>query len=894
MLKLREERSDIVDAALADARSGRAGVLYFEGASGMGKSSHLRAVLSAATGFRVLQATCEDTAYRPALGLLESLGVRRTTTDSGMQLSPASAAQALRRLIDVESRDEPLLVAIDDLQWADDESIEALHLVLDRLSGDRLLTVVAGRPSQRGHTLWERYSTTSPMVTTVVLDGITLEEAADLVRQQTADAGATRELVARLWEYTAGNPMYLRSLVAQYRLADLATLADLPAPVEAARNLNARLTRTNADAARLLQAIAILAPSWVDRLDAATIAHIDDAAQALELLIENGLLVVRSSVPLADVRITHALVRDSVYQSIPVAARRAMHQQAAELLASPMQRLEHAVAAADRRDPALAGQLADAAGQAHTEADYRREAQLWQWSSQLSGTAADRERRWLAAQLATVLAQDTLAVRANLTEIGWSTDIARRTVVTAWLLIVENRIADARRTLAHPSPEVVESADPLTRTRLLVLKAWTMLVSGYPTDEVRAVIEAAPDGATADPALRGYYLRTAGQVASRDFDFDHIRADFAAVPADARETPMADTDKLSWRGAVYALCGFATEARRDLSEVVSRVRGGRIDAASGVNHALYSLALWHDGEFERANIELQAARDLAVDRLHPLVQAMLPLTPAVRGDFSLADTLLAESESMLRDLPWHEALCVHIQAQIVRLHAGQDLSARESYLRRLRAHFGPGVTAADLAAGAIWHLHVGLARVWAGELNEVEKHLISIETDMIVPDWATWCRPWLIGLRDERAGELESAIQMLSSAAASLNSELPLYGAHVHADLARVADRLGDTDTAAGSTVRARSGYERLGALPYLGRLPASGADSPTHATPLRDLSDREREVATLLLAGFSYAQIAEELYITRSTVAFHLGRIYAKTGVSSRHELVRLMRDDN
>jgi DNA-binding CsgD family transcriptional regulator len=56
-------------------------------------------------------------------------------------------------------------------------------------------------------------------------------------------------------------------------------------------------------------------------------------------------------------------------------------------------------------------------------------------------------------------------------------------------------------------------------------------------------------------------------------------------------------------------------------------------------------------------------------------------------------------------------------------------------------------------------------------------------------------------------------------------------------------------------------------------------------------LSDRERDVVTLLLEGLSYAQIARELYVTRSTVAFHLSNAYAKTGATSRHELVQLVR---
>nr|WP_246311951.1 LuxR C-terminal-related transcriptional regulator [Leifsonia naganoensis] len=57
------------------------------------------------------------------------------------------------------------------------------------------------------------------------------------------------------------------------------------------------------------------------------------------------------------------------------------------------------------------------------------------------------------------------------------------------------------------------------------------------------------------------------------------------------------------------------------------------------------------------------------------------------------------------------------------------------------------------------------------------------------------------------------------------------------------------------------------------------------------DLSEREREVAALILEGLSYTQVAKELFITRSTVSFHLSRIYAKTGTASRHELVEAAR---
>lgn len=888
MQLLRPERVARFDAAIADARAGRPRVVLIEGASGTGKTTHLRALLDAAPDFVIVAATCSDAVYQPHYGLLEELGVVRTSTDDGTPHSPAVAAQSLRRLIDERSRDDPLVIAIDDAQWADRESLDALRLVLDRVRGDRLLVAVATREiAASARNRWQRQLDLAPSTTVLRLDGIDLDEADAMIRELAAGTEIPDGFVERLWSHTGRNPMYLRSLLTQYGIEYLSRPDDLPAPIELARDLDARLSAMNPQAARLLRAIAVVGSDWVDRLDAAAIAQVDDPADALELLADSQLIVVRATVPLAEVRIVHALVRAAVYQSIPPAERRHMHQQASELLTSSMQRLEHAVAAVERRDDLLAADLEDAAGIAHAAPDHRREAQLLRWASQLSSSVPVRERRWLDAQLAAVLAGDLASVRAQLVEIGLMADIARRTVVLAWLLIAENRVADARRTLGLLSAATIADTDGLTRTRLLVLKACTMLVSGFPTGQIKTILDSLPDDADADPALRPYYLRVAGQVASREFDFDHIRRDFEAVPIEARETPMADTDRLSWRGAVYSLCGFAAEARRDLSEVVSRVRSGRVDGVSGVNHALFGFALWHDGEFERATLELQAAADLSAGRLHPLVQAVRPLVPTVRGDFTQADLLLGESEAVLRDLPWHEAVSVLIQAQVVRLHAGGE-SGRAEYLSRLRSTFGSGVTSAANAAGAIWHLHMAFAKIWASELDDVDAHLNAIETDMIVPDWVTWCRPWLRGLARERAGDAAAAHQQLIEATTLVNMELPLYAGHLHADLARVSAKVSDRVLAAESAGLAKQRYASLGAAGYLAQ---AEQRTPASADPLGSLSIREREVAALLLDGFSYAQIAEELYVTRSTVAFHLGRIYAKTGVSSRHELIKLVR---
>lgn len=875
--------------AAADAHAGRPRVLLIDGSSGMGKTSHLRHIVAAATGFRLIEAIGDPAAYRPAYDVLAQWGVKRTTTDAGAPLSPAAAAQALRRRIDDASGDDPLLLILDDAQWADIESLAALRLVLERLTHERLLVAVASRPLPLSdRPLWQQYRAASD-ATFLTLDGVQLSDAFAIVREVSPVADDD-PMVERLWRHTERNPMHLRSLVAEVPLEDLRAMEELPAPVQVAREVNARLAGMDEDAAMLLRAIAVVGSSWVDRFDAAAIAGIADATPPLELLLDSGLVVARPGVMLSDVRIVHALLRAAIYQSIPAAERRERHRRAATVLPTLMQRLEHEVAAAAGRDDPLAERLESAAVESSAGADHRRAAQLLMWASQLSEDRRDRERRWLEAQLAGVLGRDASSVRERIPEIEGSSDVARRTVVVARLYIEENRIAEARRLLEGLDETPLNESDEITRTRLRVLTGWTMLVSGYPTQRVKDQIASIPDASAVDETVRSLYVRTAGQVAGRENDFDHLTRDLLAVPLNVSDTPMSETSRLGWRGALHALCGFAPEARRDLSEVVARIRDGRVDRAGGVDHALYGYALWQDGEIDRANVEIEAAVEGSVEGLHPLIRAVRPLVPIVRGDYSRADRLLAESEAVLRDLPWAEALSVLLIGQVARLHAGGDVAARAAYADRVRSLFGSDALSSE-TAGAIWQLHVALARIWAGDLDAVDRHQAAIENDLIVPGWAPWSRLWLEGLRAERAGDLALARRSLEESAAIANEELPLYHAHSAADLARVATAVGDRVAAAGAAARAREIYARLGAHSYLDRV-SPGIIIPASADPLADLSDREREVAALVLAGFSYAQIADELYVTRSTVGFHLGNIYAKTGVATRHALSQLMRD--
>jgi DNA-binding CsgD family transcriptional regulator len=70
-----------------------------------------------------------------------------------------------------------------------------------------------------------------------------------------------------------------------------------------------------------------------------------------------------------------------------------------------------------------------------------------------------------------------------------------------------------------------------------------------------------------------------------------------------------------------------------------------------------------------------------------------------------------------------------------------------------------------------------------------------------------------------------------------------------------------------------------------------AAADATTTRLGALGLTDRERDVAELAVSGYSYAQIARELFVAQTTVGYHLSNIYAKCGVRSRHELTELAR---
>jgi DNA-binding CsgD family transcriptional regulator len=277
-------------------------------------------------------------------------------------------------------------------------------------------------------------------------------------------------------------------------------------------------------------------------------------------------------------------------------------------------------------------------------------------------------------------------------------------------------------------------------------------------------------------------------------------------------------------------------------------------------------------------------------RKHPMVVALEPLLPLIRGDAAAAQTAALAAEDELVQTPWRETMSPLVVSEVAALQATGDDAEQRALLGRLQARFGD-----DLVRTAGWTppllaLNVARAAIWAGDLDLAAECAELIVDAPLATAWAPWTRAWVDGLVAEARGELDDAARLLAAAALDPSRELPVLRAHAVADLGRVEAHRGNRAAAERHEQAADAEYRRLGATVYV-QARAVPPDEPVVGDPLATLSDRERDVAILLVQGLSYAQIARDLFVTRSTVGFHLTRIYAKTGVTSRHGLTDLMR---
>lgn len=323
-----DAKAAVVDG-LDQARSGNGQLLLISGEAGIGKSALLSFLAATARDSgRVIRGFCPAGAgvppYWPWIQVLRAAGLPATELGAAGRLldptgapeldgGPAAADARFRlhdgigRVLSVLAADRPVAVLLDDLHWADDESLAVLDSVSRGLAADRVLIAGAYRdaeapPALLGLTAGQH----------LPLTGLNLPESAALAASLPGSS-LSPELTEQVWRRSDGNPFFVRELVrlvqAQGRLA-----GRLPAGV--IETVRRRMARLPSESARLLDWAAVAGRDIDLPLLVAAGAVADESTAAGLLMPARRAGIVTDDPP----RFGHDLFRDAILdgQAVPV------------------------------------------------------------------------------------------------------------------------------------------------------------------------------------------------------------------------------------------------------------------------------------------------------------------------------------------------------------------------------------------------------------------------------------------------------------------------------------------------------------------------------------------------------------------------------------------------
>ncbi|HEX3213725.1 MAG TPA: ATP-binding protein, partial [Actinomycetota bacterium] len=415
MLYGRRAQCDALERLLADARRSRSGVLVVRGEAGAGKSALLEHAAGQADGMLVLRATGVESEaelpfaalhqlLRPVLGLTGRLAEPQAAALGGaLGLADPRAEDrflisvAVLSLLGEAAEERPVLCLVDEAQWLDRSSAEALAFVARRLDAEGVACLFAARDG-------DPRDFAGAGLPELRLGGLDPEAAAALLAGTGADLPA--EVVGRLVERTGGNPLALLELpgsLAPDQLAGRAPLEDvLPLTTRLEQTFGERVRRLPGPARALLLAAAAETtgdPAVVLRAGARLGAGAGELAEA-----EAAGLVRTGDGRLA---FRHPLVRSAAYQTGTLADRQAAHRALAEVLTgedAADQRAWHLAAATVGPDEEAAAGLERSADRARRRGGHAAAAAALERAAGLTGDDDERGRRLAAAATAAWLA----------------------------------------------------------------------------------------------------------------------------------------------------------------------------------------------------------------------------------------------------------------------------------------------------------------------------------------------------------------------------------------------------------------------------------------------------------------------------------------------------------
>jgi DNA-binding CsgD family transcriptional regulator len=931
-LRERERELEEVRLALDRACAGEGSLVLIEGPAGVGKTELLRAARVAAERVSVapLQARSSELEQPFAFGVLRQLlepvinelpagaevfagaaypAARLFKADEQWSRGSDLGFEALHSLywlmVNLADRG-PLLVLVDDCQWADSDSLRFLSYLAQRMEGLSIVMVLAGRPPGSAESevapLWAQV-TSRPSAIALYPRPLSQSASVALARERLG-AEADEDFCRACHTATGGNPLFLRELLGGLGAAGVVPSAAAASEVQAvgpavvSRFVLHRLAGLGPSATELARGVAVLGDDSELQLAARVSGLSEEAAR------ESADDLVRADI-FADgerLRFVHPIVRAALYEDLAPGERHARHAAVAQALvtagAEPERVTAHLLLTTPTGDQRRVQILRSAAvGAAHRGSPQAAAARL---RRALDESPAEQERAEILAELGRyeVAAMQFDAAEEHLqaclvSDAKLTTRADSASTLARCAIVSDGRSA---HTAVDALASLARQLERLDRERSLELGSALLMVATC-VPRLRPVLAGHLQRfrvqARGDPGFEGVErIHTASERLFRGGSAEEAAEEVEAALV-AGLPPAAATNVGLLAVTTLRLAERYDVAARLLDLAYEGARREGHTARQGLIHGQRAAIALARGALHDAQVEAETGL-LLVASPHFVVPQLVAVAIVVhveRGALAEADELarMGDALGLLEDRSY-----------------GADFLIARARLRIARGQVHEGV--ADLrwcgerlqALGLLWPsdwralLAPALASLGERQMaSRLAQEQLAMARQVAAPG-ALGVSLRVVALTiegDERLALLEEAISILEHSRARLELS------HTLAELGRELSRVGRRGESRDAQRRAIELAEDCGAIVL-----AQRARAELHAGPGRrpriELTGRgaltaaEWRVCQRAAEDASNREIAQALFVTEKTVERHLSSAYQKLGIRSRFQLVAAIGD--
>jgi DNA-binding CsgD family transcriptional regulator len=851
--------------------------------------------------------------------LLPELGAPPSNSDS------ATLVEALRRLFLAVAQTTPTVIVLDDLQWADNATLELLLALASSSARERLLILGAYRNEEipRGHPLRRLRNDLcrARLLREIILEPLG-DEATTALAARILGHAPSQALVAALIERAEGVPLFVEELCGALAIRDhsqarhlsqtdvqLAPGAPLPIPDTLRDALLLRLDGLPDAAARLLELAAVTGREF----DLLAVEELAGTLNGLDALFERGVLI---EVPPGQAAFRHALTREAIYLDIPWTRRRALHRQVAAHLerqgAPPQAIAEHWLQA---KEPALARVAwLNAAQEASTIHAYRdavvaaqRALDLWPDGLESTQRLGLLDRLGHCAQLCAMLPE---AARA------W------REAAAGWRQRGDLRAsAEAERKLANVC-ELQGQWEGALAARVTAAEAFA--ASGLPAEAALERLAVAAHLRSAARFRSALDLLTIAADEAASAERGDLQARVMGLDGNVRAR-MGQTDEglaLVRRALTLALeqnqAGAAAEIYQRLADSLehagdyagaedtyltafSYCQANAIPATGQLCIACLTAVLRQAGEVERAMTLCREvlASEHSSSHARAVAGGILGSVYVLRGRPRLAQPLLVESAALARriELAAMELLAEWGLAQVAQLNG--SYGAAMEHCHNILSRWEQIEECHYIVPPLRWAATFFALTRTADGVRACANALARITSVSAQPE-ALSALAHALGECALLDGDARQAVQQFDRALDLLRDmSVPFcHGlSQWRAGVACIA--AGQNDAGVLHLTSAYRTARKVGARPLaqyiahtLEKVSEAGSGRLGRRGEARfrsgDLTRRQREILQLVAQGQTSAEIARQLVLSPRTVEMHVGNILAALDSRSRAEAVR------